>query len=174
MFVFDIIFYLGLSCIIQSYQDSGLEFWDYIKSFFIRVSRNINNIDNISNDKINEAEKLNVSKFEMHHQELSNINKQKKEQNLCLKIINCSKNFADLKAVDNFNGELFPNEIFCLLGHNGAGKTTLVNMISGIYDPNYGDITFNGKSLVTNKKFLYENIGLCQQDDIFFYYLILN
>ena len=174
MFVFDIIFYLGLSVIIQSYQDSGLEFWDYIKSFFIRVSRNINNIDNISNDKINEAEKLNVSKFEMHHQELSNINKQKKEQNLCLKIINCSKNFADLKAVDNFNGELFPNEIFCLLGHNGAGKTTLVNMISGIYDPNYGDITFNGKSLVTNKKFLYENIGLCQQDDIFFDYLTVN
>jgi ATP-binding cassette subfamily A (ABC1) protein 3 len=57
------------------------------------------------------------------------------------------------------------------LGHNGAGKTTLVNMISGIYDPSYGDIFFNGKSLVTDKKFLYENIGLCQQEDIFFDYL---
>ena len=172
MFVFDIIFYLGLSFIIQSFQDSGLEFWDYVKSFFVKVSRKVNDFDmNIDTNKINEIEKLSAPKFEVHHQELSNINKQKKEQNQCLKIVNCSKYFDDLKAVDNFNGELFSNEIFCLLGHNGAGKTTLVNMISGIYDPSYGDIFFNGKSLVTDKKFLYENIGLCQQEDIFFDYL---
>ena len=176
LFIFDIVFYLGLSLLIQSYNDSGLEFWDYIKSFFVHVSRNVDNIginnNNFNtNDKINEAEKLNIPKFETHHQELSNINKQKKENNLCLKIISCSKYFDDLKAVDNFNGELFSNEIFCLLGHNGAGKTTLVNMISGIYDPNYGDILFNGRSIVTNKKFLYENIGLCQQENIFFDYL---
>ena len=177
IFIFDIIFYLGLSIIIQSYQDSGLEFWDFIKSFFTQVSRNVNITDlnnNINNNKINEEEKLNLPKFESFHQELSNINKQKKEQNLCLKIINCSKYFDDLKAVDNFNGELFSNEIFCLLGHNGAGKTTLINMISGILDPNYGDILFNGKSLVTNKAFLYENIGLCQQENIYFDYLTVN
>ena len=169
IYIFDIVLYLGLSIIIQSYKESGLEFYDYIKSFFTNVSRNINITDN--NPKINEIEKLNIPKFETNHQELSPINKQKKEQNMCLKIINVSKNFDELKAVDNFNGELFSNEIFCLLGHNGAGKTTLVNMISGIYDPNQGDILFNGKSLVTNKNYLYENIGLCQQEDIFFEYL---
>ena len=167
LYIFDIILYLGLSVIIQSYKDSGLEFYDYIKSFLTNVSRNIN----ITDMKLNEIEKLNIPKFETYHQELSPINKQKKEQNNCLKIINVSKNFDELKAVDNFNGELFSNEIFCLLGHNGAGKTTLVNMISGIFDPNFGDILFNGKSLVTNKKYLYENIGLCQQEDIFFDYL---
>ena len=166
-YIFDIILYLGLSIIIQSYKDSGLEFHDYLKSFFINVSRNIN----IADIKINETEKLNIPKFEKHHQELSPLNKQKKEQNNCLKIVNVSKNFDEVKAVDNFNGELFSNEIFCLLGHNGTGKTTLVNMISGIYDPNQGDILFNGKSLVTNKNYLYNNIGLCQQEDIFFDYL---
>ena len=92
IFIFDIIFYLGLSFIIQSYQDSGLEFWDYVKSFFVHVSRNVNDIDmnnyNNGNGKINEVEKLNAPKFEVHHQELSNINKQKKEQNQCLKIVN--------------------------------------------------------------------------------------
>ena len=169
IYIFDIFLYLGASVIIQSYKNSGLEFYDYIRSFFTKVSRNINVIDNQS--KLNEIEKLNIPKFETHHQELSPINKQKKEQNACLKIINVSKNFDELKAVDNFNGELFSNEIFCLLGHNGAGKTTLVNMISGIYDPNQGDIIFNGKSLVTNKKYLFENIGLCQQEDIYFDYL---
>ena len=44
-------------------------------------------------------------------------------------------------------------------------------MISGIIDPDIGDILYNGKSLVTNKDYLYENIGLCQQEDIFFDYL---
>ena len=167
MFIFDIILYLGLSVIIQSYKDSGLDFWDFIKSKFVNVSRNVNN----TRQNYEEAEKLNVQKFETHHQELSNKNKQQKEQNTCLKIVNVSKYFDDLKAVDNYNGELFSNEIFCLLGHNGAGKTTLVNMISGIMDPNKGDILYNGKSFVTNKKYLYENIGLCQQEDIFFDYL---
>ena len=176
IYIFDIVLFLGLSAIIQSYQDSGLEFWDYLKSFLTHVSRKtddigINNINFNHHDKIKEGEKLNIDKFETHHQELSNINKQKKEQNQCLKIINCSKNYDDLKAVDNFNGELFSNEIFCLLGHNGAGKTTLVNMISGIFPPDYGDILFNGKSLVTNRQYLFENIGLCQQENIFFDYL---
>ena len=66
-------------------------------------------------------------------------NKQQKEQNTCLKIINCSKYFDDLKAVDNYNGELFSNEIFCLLGHNGAGKTTLMSILAGILKPNIMD-----------------------------------
>ena len=67
--------------------------------------------------------------------------------------------------------ENYFHEIFCLLGHNGAGKTTTINMISGIYDPDEGDILLDGRSLVTDKKYLYENIGLCQQEDIFFDYL---
>ena len=167
IYILDIVLYLGLSVIIQKYKDSGLELYDFIRSFFVKVSRSTHIIEH----KLNEIEKLNIPKFETHHQELSPINKQKKEQNSCLKIVNVSKNFDDLKAVDSFNGELFSSEIFCLLGHNGAGKTTLINMISGIYDPNHGDILFNGKSLVTNKNYLYENIGLCQQEDIYFDYL---
>ena len=120
IYILDIALYLGLSVIIQKYKDSGLEFYDFIKSFFVNVSRSTHIIEH----KLNEIEKLNIPKFETHHQELSPINKQKKEQNSCLKIVNVSKNFDDLKAVDNFNGELFSSEIFCLLGHNGAGKTT--------------------------------------------------
>ena len=44
-------------------------------------------------------------------------------------------------------------------------------MISGIEDPDNGDIFLNNKSLVTNKDYLFENIGLCSQEDIFFDYL---
>ena len=173
MYIVQIIFYLGLSSIIQSYRDSGLPFTQYVLSFFTKVSRDKNNINesviDISkgiNGDLGEKEV-----FEIHHQELSPTNQEYSKQNNCLKLVNVCKNFDDVKAVDNFNGELYPNEIFCLLGHNGAGKSTTINMISGIYDPDHGDIFLDGRSLVTNKKYLYQNIGLCQQEDIYFDYL---
>ena len=170
MYIVEIIVYFGLSIFILSYQDSGLPFCYFLKSCCTKVSRNVNIINSINNDGETLKEDEN-SKFEKHFQELSEINKQKLEQNNCLKLVNVSKSFGDLKAVNCFNGELFSNEIFCLLGHNGAGKTTTINMISGIYDPDEGDILLNGRSLVTDKKYLYENIGLCQQENIFFDYL---
>ena len=165
MYVVDIIFYLGLSTIIQSYKDSGLTFCLYLKSFFKHVSRS-ENIPLVNQDGI-----INLEKNEKHFQELSLINKQKLEQNQCLKLVNVSKSFDDVQAVKCFNGELFSDEIFCLLGHNGAGKSTTINMISGIFDPDEGDILLDGRSLVTDKKYLYQNIGLCQQEDIFFEHL---
>ena len=165
MYITDIIFYLGLAIIIQSYKDSGLPFLLYIKSFFKSVSRNDDN-NLIKQEGENKTEKL-----EKYFQELSEINKQNLEKDQCLRLVNVSKNFDELKAVNCFNGELFPNEIFCLLGHNGAGKSTTINMISGVFSPDEGDIFLNGKSLITDKKYLYENIGLCQQEDIFFDYL---
>ena len=136
-------------------------------SYCKNVSRKIN----IKRENKNDLKELN---FEKHFQDLFPFNQQRKEQNDCLRIVNVTKYFDSLKAVDNFNGDLFGNEIFCLLGHNGAGKSTLINMISGILDPYEGDIFYKGKSLVTNKDYLFENIGICQQDDIFFEYLTVS
>ena len=44
-------------------------------------------------------------------------------------------------------------------------------MISGIEDPDKGDIFIGIKSIITDKKFLFENLGVCTQEDIFFDYL---
>ena len=49
-----------------------------------------------------------------------------------------------------------------------------MNMISGILDPSEGDIFYKGMSLVTNKDYLFENIGICQQENIFFEYLTVS
>lgn len=38
----------------------------------------------------------------------------------------------------------------CLLGHNGAGKTTTINMMTGLLEPNSGDILYDGISLYEN------------------------
>ena len=75
-----------------------------------------------------------------------------------MNISNVTRKYDELIAVNNFSGELFKNEIFCLLGHNGAGKTTLIKMISGVEDPDEGDIFLNGNSIITNKNYFYNMI----------------
>lgn len=63
--------------------------------------------------------------------------------------------FGGLKAVNEFNLDIMEGELIGLIGPNGAGKTTVFNMLSGIYKPTSGTITFVGKDgaeIVTNKK----------------------
>ena len=109
-----------------------------------------------------------------NHQELLAHNVQLKQSGQILEIKNVSRSYGDLKAVNGFSGELFKNEIFCLLGHNGAGKTTLIKMLSGLENPDGGDILLNGKSIVEDKEYLFRNLGLCAQEDIFFDYLTVS
>ncbi len=69
-----------------------------------------------------------------------------------LKINNVSKNFENVKALQDVSLEILPGEFFGLLGPNGAGKSTLMNLIIGYLDPEAGDISFNGS------KFSYKDI----------------
>ncbi len=55
------------------------------------------------------------------------------------------KYFATQKAVDDISFTIERGQIFGLLGPNGAGKTTLIRMITGIFYPDDGEITFDGK-----------------------------
>jgi len=57
------------------------------------------------------------------------------------------KRFGGLTAVSGFNMTMEKGEIVGLIGPNGAGKTTVFNMISGIYKPNAGQITFLGSDI---------------------------
>ncbi|HMO61431.1 MAG TPA: ATP-binding cassette domain-containing protein [Ferruginibacter sp.] len=62
-----------------------------------------------------------------------------------LELQNLKKYFATQKAVDDISFDIQQGSIFGLLGPNGAGKTTLLRMITGIFYPDEGNITFNGK-----------------------------
>jgi len=64
-----------------------------------------------------------------------------------LELINLTKNFGGLSAVDNFNCNLEENEIMGLIGPNGAGKTTVFNLIVGVYKLDGGKIFFQGKKI---------------------------
>ena len=109
-----------------------------------------------------------LKKNNENHEEYNEINKNFLKQNNCLKIQDVVKKFGDFTAVKNFTAELFPNEIFCLLGHNGAGKSTLIKILSGLEKLNEGSITLDGNDLLRSRTYLFRSIGLCNQDDIFF------
>jgi branched-chain amino acid transport system ATP-binding protein len=55
--------------------------------------------------------------------------------------------FGGLTAVKDLDLHVTPGEIFALIGPNGAGKTTVFNMVTGVYTPTTGDITFEGHRL---------------------------
>ncbi|WP_018630830.1 ABC transporter ATP-binding protein [Niabella aurantiaca] len=62
-----------------------------------------------------------------------------------LQVAHLKKYFATQKAVDDISFTISEGQIFGLLGPNGAGKTTLIRMITGIFYPDAGTITLDGK-----------------------------
>jgi branched-chain amino acid transport system ATP-binding protein len=57
------------------------------------------------------------------------------------------KNFGALRAVDQVDFQIEPEEIVGLIGPNGAGKTTLVNLITGVYPLTAGEILYDGQKI---------------------------
>lgn len=57
-----------------------------------------------------------------------------------------TKVFGTVKANNKVNLDIYRGEILSLLGENGSGKTTLMNMLSGIYYPDGGEIYINGRA----------------------------
>ena len=65
-----------------------------------------------------------------------------------IELKNITKRFGSIVANNNVNLSVKNGEILSLLGENGSGKTTLMNMISGIYYPDEGQIFIDGKEVV--------------------------
>ncbi|MCL1896927.1 MAG: ATP-binding cassette domain-containing protein, partial [Clostridiales bacterium] len=67
------------------------------------------------------------------------------EQNELLKLVNISKTFPGVLALDRIDFTLYAGEIHCICGENGAGKSTLIKIVSGAYQPDAGgEIIFEG------------------------------
>jgi branched-chain amino acid transport system ATP-binding protein len=65
-----------------------------------------------------------------------------------LELKGVSKSFGGLLCIDDLDMEVRSGEILSVIGPNGAGKTTLFNLVTGIYEPDSGDILLDGESLV--------------------------
>lgn len=55
------------------------------------------------------------------------------------------KTFGGVKALNDVSMSINPGEIHCLVGENGSGKSTLIKVISGVYEPDDGEIIINGR-----------------------------
>ncbi|MCI8659129.1 MAG: sugar ABC transporter ATP-binding protein [Lachnospiraceae bacterium] len=62
-----------------------------------------------------------------------------------LQVKNVSKSFFGNRVLSNVSAELRPGEFLALIGENGAGKSTLINLITGIYSYDEGEIWIDGK-----------------------------
>src|SRR3954465_10644570 len=65
-----------------------------------------------------------------------------------LELTGVSLAFGGLKVVSELDLHVDEGEIVSVIGPNGAGKTTLFNLITGIYDPDEGEIALDGRSIV--------------------------
>ncbi len=70
------------------------------------------------------------------------------EANIAIELRGISKSFGSVVANKNVDLTVKNGEILSILGENGSGKTTLMNMISGIYFPDEGQIFINGQEVV--------------------------
>ncbi len=69
------------------------------------------------------------------------------EQNVLLKMVDITKTFPGVKALDHVNLELKAGTVHALMGENGAGKSTLMKCLFGIYKKDGGSIYLNGKEV---------------------------
>lgn len=58
-----------------------------------------------------------------------------------------SKRFGATQALDDVSLTLYPGEVHALLGENGAGKSTLIKIMTGIHEPDTGEILLDGKPI---------------------------
>ncbi|POZ93404.1 sugar ABC transporter ATP-binding protein [Petrotoga halophila] len=65
--------------------------------------------------------------------------------NPVLKVVDISKEFPGVKALDQVSIDFYPGEVHAIVGENGAGKSTLMKIIAGVYKQNAGKIIFKGK-----------------------------
>jgi len=83
---------------------------------------------------------------------------------IIIKVINLTKKFGSLVAVDHINFEVYKGEIFGFLGPNGAGKTTTINMLTTILKPTEGTATINGFDIIKDAGKVRQTIGVVHQE----------
>ncbi|MBP9581679.1 MAG: ABC transporter ATP-binding protein [Ignavibacterium sp.] len=88
-----------------------------------------------------------------------------------IEINSLSKNFKDLRAVNNLNLSVFEGDVFGFLGPNGAGKSTTIRLLLSLIKPSEGSIKLFGKTLEKNRIEILKRIGAIVEKPDFYGYL---
>ncbi|MBC2575361.1 amino acid ABC transporter ATP-binding protein [Peptostreptococcus canis] len=89
------------------------------------------------------------------------------EKNILLDIKDLHKSFGNLKVINGINIEIEKGEIIVIIGPSGSGKSTILRCMNLLEEPTSGDIIFEGKSIIKNKKNIdkiREKIGMVFQN----------
>ncbi|HZY11638.1 MAG TPA: ABC transporter ATP-binding protein [Beijerinckiaceae bacterium] len=77
-----------------------------------------------------------------------------------LAITNLVKRFGGFRALDGLTLSIAPGEVLGLVGPNGSGKTTCINVISGLYPADGGEVLFEGKDISGTKSHHLVHLGI--------------
>ncbi|MFX1677190.1 sugar ABC transporter ATP-binding protein [Paraburkholderia sp. A2WS-5] len=87
-----------------------------------------------------------------------------------LETVGLTRTFPGVRALDGVDFRLFPGEIHTLMGQNGAGKSTLINVLTGVHEPEAGEIRLAGQPVrfatpqeaeAAGIQTLYQEVNLC-------------
>jgi branched-chain amino acid transport system ATP-binding protein len=79
-----------------------------------------------------------------------------------IELQNISKQFGGLRVVSDLSFSVEPGEIVSLIGPNGAGKTTILNLITGLYPVDEGQIIFEGRALAGLEMYQITRLGIAR------------
>src|SRR6516225_307570 len=77
-----------------------------------------------------------------------------------LAVNNISKSFPGVRALDNVSAEFEKGGLHALMGENGAGKSTLGKIVAGVYTPDAGTITIEGKEVRPTNPRIAQGLGI--------------
>ncbi len=88
-----------------------------------------------------------------------------------IEIINLTKRFKKLTAVNSLNLNVYKGDVFGFLGPNGAGKSTTIRMLLTLISPTSGSIKIFGKDLKSNRSEILSKVGAIVEKPDFYLYL---
>jgi len=91
-----------------------------------------------------------------------NTPEQQKLAKSLLSVEGISVRFAGIKALTDVSFHVLPGELFAVIGPNGAGKTSLFNVLSRVYQPVAGKVTFDGHDLLLLKTHQVARTGIAR------------
>ena len=87
-----------------------------------------------------------------------------------IKVNNLSKQYREVKAVNDISFTVNTGDIYGFLGQNGAGKSTTIRMLLTLIEPTSGTIELFGKNLYSHRKAVLQQIGaVIEKPDLYKY-----
>ena len=80
------------------------------------------------------------------------------EKEVKVRAVNLTKNFGDLKVLDNISFDVYKGEFLCIVGPTGCGKTTFLNCLTKLFDVTDGEILVDDKPIDCKKNICFKTM----------------